>query len=60
VCQVNGSEYVTVQQATSGFQPTNFIQNGGYISVNEAKQQLSPANGSYITISQAKNNAIVT
>jgi len=55
-----GNTYVTVQQATTGFQPNNFIQNGGYISVNEAKQQMAPANGSYITISQAKSNAIVT
>lgn len=54
------SDYVTVQQASSGCEPpTHFIQNGGYISVNEAKQQLSPANGSYITVSQAKNNAII-
>lgn len=54
------SDYVTVQQASSGGEPpTHFIQNGGYISVNEAKQQLSPANGSYITVSQAKNNAII-
>ena len=53
----NGNAYVTVQQATTPFQPDHFIPNGGYISVNEAKKQMAPANGSYITISQAKSNA---
>ena len=56
-----GSVYVTVQQASSGNEPKHFIQNGGYISVTEAKQQLNPGNGSYITISQAQNpRTIVT
>jgi hypothetical protein len=57
---INGSAYVTVQQACSGLEPTHFIQNGGYISVNEAKQQLNPANGAYITVNQVQANAIVT
>ena len=56
-----GSVYVTVQQASSGNEPKHLIQNGGYISVTEAKQQLNPGNGSYITISQAQNpRTIVT
>ena len=57
---INGSAYVTVQQALSGLEPTHFIQNGGYISVNEAKQQLNPPNGAYITVNQVQTNAIVT